>query len=522
MTSPGQEEITKTRAVQWASEMLKDCQKSIHNISSEFFKLQAETQANGSNASDETKGNSICSDGHCADSSNERKVKERRHKRPSVHSDRVNLPELPCEFILAKALSQETIVDLWTTVWKEYVKVIVYIEDSEACKSDTIEPYWPKMFGVNEHHTYGKFQIRAIYGQVTKSYTHKILEIQDMESNETRWVRHLVYADWPREEAALSTETLFDLMNKVDEQLEKGKKDSMVYPFRVLVHDTVSTLRSGTFVVLRSLIGAIRIGLTPLVSPTVSILLHQQARSIREVKLYYYIYYALIKYIMTHWDIPEDIRNDWQTKAKLMRKKCNDRSTSAFYTTVCVVKSALHFINPLAYDRTMFRIPGTDCRPKLFILQRAALLQARHVCTTSMLLKTQAGKHKSTRFRTKPLTYEMAQKPDQIGVRKAWLTWHTSNLEEIGIRSAKAAIEDEIVRRMIRGIWPNLFASELVIKRRGNVLFIAGIVERRISSSKMYWLIGFTEELLALLLKQPVKLELSTIADKQEIVFKYI
>ncbi|KRX15853.1 28S ribosomal protein S24, mitochondrial [Trichinella nelsoni] len=146
----------------------------------------------------------------------------------------------------------------------------------------------------------------------------------------------------------------------------------------------------------------------------------------------------------------------------------------------------------------------------------------RALSTTATLWKTQAGKHKTTRFRTKPLTYEMAQRPEQIGVRKSWLTWHTSNLEEIGIRSGPTATADEIIRRMVRGIWPNLFASELVIKRRGNIIYLVGIVERKITSAKMYWLIGFTEELLSCLFKQPVKMELQTIADKQEIIMKYI
>ncbi len=47
--------------------------------------------------------------------------------------------------------------------------------------------------------------------------------------------------------------------------------------------------------------------------------------------------------------------------------------------------------------------------------------------TTAMLCRgSRSGKHRPTRMRTKPLTYEMSVTPHLIGVRKSWLTWHTS------------------------------------------------------------------------------------------------
>uniref|UniRef100_A0A915JA73 ubiquitinyl hydrolase 1 n=1 Tax=Romanomermis culicivorax TaxID=13658 RepID=A0A915JA73_ROMCU len=131
---------------------------------------------------------------------------------------------------------------------------------------------------------------------------------------------------------------------------------------------------------------------------------------------------------------------------------------------------------------------------------------------------TRAGKYKSTKTQNFPLTYEMAQKPWHIGVRKSWLTWHTSNIEGFNKRQPYTAAEDEIIRRLINGTWHQLFASELVIKRRGNLIIIAGIVERKIATAKMYFLIGYTEELLSLLLKQPVKMELQSVADKKEMI----
>ncbi|VDL86469.1 unnamed protein product [Nippostrongylus brasiliensis] len=38
-------------------------------------------------------------------------------------------------------------------------------------------------------------------------------------------------------------------------------------------------------------------------------------------------------------------------------------------------------------------------------------------------------RRRSTVNRSQLLTYEMAQKPHHIGVRKSWLSWHSQNLE---------------------------------------------------------------------------------------------
>lgn len=54
------------------------------------------------------------------------------------------------------------------------------------------------------------------------------------------------------------------------------------------------------------------------------------------------------------------------------------------------------------------------------------------------------------------------------------------------------------------------------------MVIIVGIVNRQIAIRKVYWLIGYTEELLGHLLKQPVRLELQSLQDKRDIVFKYI
>ncbi|RZC39733.1 28S ribosomal protein S24, mitochondrial, partial [Asbolus verrucosus] len=141
--------------------------------------------------------------------------------------------------------------------------------------------------------------------------------------------------------------------------------------------------------------------------------------------------------------------------------------------------------------------------------------------TSSACQKSQAGRYRVTPKRDFPLTYEMANPPHQIAHRKSWNSWNTSNLVG-GLRSSETAVEDMFIRKFMTGTWHALFVSEVIIKRQHNIIRISGIIRRSIGSRKMYFLIGYSEELLSFWLQCPVKLELQTVPDKNAVIFKYI
>ncbi|KAG7160953.1 28S ribosomal protein S24, mitochondrial-like [Homarus americanus] len=141
--------------------------------------------------------------------------------------------------------------------------------------------------------------------------------------------------------------------------------------------------------------------------------------------------------------------------------------------------------------------------------------------TTQVVGKVQSGRYKITRNRSKPLTYEMANQPCQIAHRKSWNSWNTTSLYE-GQREPETVVEDIFIRKFMTGTWHNLFVSEVVIKRQHNTIRIAGIVQQKIAARKMYFLIGYCEEILSYWLKCPVKLELQTVSDKTDVIHKYI
>lgn len=90
------------------------------------------------------------------------------------------------------------------------------------------------------------------------------------------------------------------------------------------------------------------------------------------------------------------------------------------------------------------------------------------------------------------------------------------------LRPSQTAIEDVFLRKFMTGTWHALICSEIIIKRQHNSIRIAAIIRQAITPRKMYFLIGYTEEMLSYWMQCPVTLELQTVADKKDVVFKYI
>lgn len=89
-------------------------------------------------------------------------------------------------------------------------------------------------------------------------------------------------------------------------------------------------------------------------------------------------------------------------------------------------------------------------------------------------------------------------------------------------RACETVYEDLFIRKFMFGTWHGLFASEVIIKRRHNMVILAGIVHQRVNPRKLYFLIGYTEELLSRFLKRIVKIELQSVKDRKDMIFKFI
>ncbi|XP_023322231.1 28S ribosomal protein S24, mitochondrial-like [Eurytemora carolleeae] len=168
----------------------------------------------------------------------------------------------------------------------------------------------------------------------------------------------------------------------------------------------------------------------------------------------------------------------------------------------------------------------------------------RNLCTPSLVLtrsfhcsrtlsKVRAGRYRVTLDRSRPLTYEMALNPDKIGTEKSFNSFNTGQLEDtyglaksrqIGAAplSHKLFMEDLFIRKFLKGTWSEMFLSEIIVKRQHNTVRVSGLILKKIQTRKIYFLLGYTEEMLSLWLKCPVKLELQVVEDPKDVIYKYI
>nr|CAB3264002.1 28S ribosomal protein S24, mitochondrial [Phallusia mammillata] len=150
---------------------------------------------------------------------------------------------------------------------------------------------------------------------------------------------------------------------------------------------------------------------------------------------------------------------------------------------------------------------------KKFLLTFApTVIKCSSLHATALLCKSQAGKHKISKFNTKPLTYDQAMKPDAIGWKKSHLTFHTGNLH--GEEGAyQLMYEDKFIRNFIMGTFYRMI-SGIVIKRRFNIVDVIATSDVSVPPGgyRMDFLIGYSERLLSAYLKCVVKIHMVKIS----------
>lgn len=142
--------------------------------------------------------------------------------------------------------------------------------------------------------------------------------------------------------------------------------------------------------------------------------------------------------------------------------------------------------------------------------------------TDKPIKNTHTTRPKVSKDRSIPLTYEQTQFAHLIGETKTWNSWNTSNLLD-GKRQAESCYDDLLIRKFIAGTWQDILASEIIIKRKFNQINIIFQISkrRRLNPRQIYFLTGYSEELLSYLLKCVVKIEFQSVDHKDDLIFRY-
>jgi small subunit ribosomal protein S24 len=89
-------------------------------------------------------------------------------------------------------------------------------------------------------------------------------------------------------------------------------------------------------------------------------------------------------------------------------------------------------------------------------------------------------------------------------------------------RQAENCSEDILIRKFLYGTFHELFASEVLIKRSFNKINIGFLIKlpNRSYIQKVYFLTGYAEELLSCWFKSVVKIQVQTINNTRDLVFR--
>ncbi|VDN99103.1 unnamed protein product [Rodentolepis nana] len=151
---------------------------------------------------------------------------------------------------------------------------------------------------------------------------------------------------------------------------------------------------------------------------------------------------------------------------------------------------------------------------------RSILPLHRSIYTSTCLSKnTRSGVVRRTRNMSEALTYERSKKPHQIAVLKSWNSWNTSNIHGEDHYTGVITYQDSLIRLFINGTFPTHVLSEV---RLTYLLLICFNLSNRISSSELYFLTGYAEQMLSYLLRCPVKIEPRMILNPKDVIFRYI
>lgn len=140
--------------------------------------------------------------------------------------------------------------------------------------------------------------------------------------------------------------------------------------------------------------------------------------------------------------------------------------------------------------------------------------------TTALCNKIKAGRLKNSKFKNTPATYEQSFKPEYIQHKKGWLSFNTSNLH--GEKNAhQMAYEDLFIRQFLHGTFYQNILSEVIIKRRLNILEIIIFVEANRQLRTFQQLATYSEEMLGTVFNYNVRVHLFQ-STRKRMTFKYV
>uniref|UniRef100_A0A8D0ALM5 Receptor-type tyrosine-protein phosphatase epsilon n=1 Tax=Sander lucioperca TaxID=283035 RepID=A0A8D0ALM5_SANLU len=193
------------------------------------------------------------------------------------------------KFIAAQGPKLETVADFWRMVWEQKTATIVMLTNLKERKEDKCYQYWPE----KGCWMYGNIRVAMEDFTVLVDYTIRKFCVQyvNILVNSPRLVTQLHFTSWPDFGVPFSPIGMLKFLKKV-------KTVNPSYAGPIVVHCSAGVGRTGTFIVIDSMIDMMHIEQRVDVFGSVSRIREQRCQLIQTDMQYSFIYQALLEYYL--------------------------------------------------------------------------------------------------------------------------------------------------------------------------------------------------------------------------------
>lgn len=167
-----------------------------------------------------------------------------------INANYIDVPEADRKYILTQGPLDHTTCDFWQMTWEQNSKAIIMLNRVKEKGAIKCAQYWPLQYGdqVMDIVECG-LRVSFISEQVFKNFTVRILELENLQTNEKRNIHHFHYTTWPDFGVPSSPDAFLHFLHCVRKTGLLSQKDEPP-----IIHCSAGIGRSGTFCLVESIL----------------------------------------------------------------------------------------------------------------------------------------------------------------------------------------------------------------------------------------------------------------------------
>lgn len=181
------------------------------------------------------------------------RVKLQKGEEDYINACYLPIKEANRNYILAQGPLEHTSGHFWQMVWEQKCKAVIMLNKVIESGSRKCHQYWPlgENYGDDDEMVFEDvcLKISLIEEKTCNYYIVRTLEIEDIETSETREIQHFNYVTWPDFGVPSSPVAFLNFLMAVR---ESGALDSDAGP--LVIHCSAGIGRSGTFCLVDSVL----------------------------------------------------------------------------------------------------------------------------------------------------------------------------------------------------------------------------------------------------------------------------